>query len=121
MLSCDFTENRFITIKNDSKNTIFCFISNVDINNIARIKQMNAATEINKNEFAFLVPVTKGKWEEYIERCDNKKARLYIIAKDSIDKYGWQNIYKNNIYSKKYLFTIQDLENINWEITYEEK
>lgn len=118
LLSCDYTENRFITIKNDSKNNILCFISKVDINYIASISEMSSATEINKNEFAFLVPITRGNWEDYIEKCDIKKARVYIIAKDSVDKYGWKDIYKKGIYNKKYLFTIQDLENINWEITY---
>lgn len=120
IFSCDFTENRFIIIKNDSNNNILCFISKVDINNITSISDMNAPTEINKSEFAFLVPITRGKWEDYIEKCDVNKVRIYIIVRDSIDKYGWKNIYKNNIYNKKYLFTIQDLEKINWEITYDD-
>ncbi len=116
--SCDITENRFVAIKNDSKNNILCFISKTDINNMNSVSEMDNATEINKSEFAFLVPITRGKWEDYIEKCDAKKARIYIIEKDSINKYGWDKIHKNNIYNKKYEFTIGDLEKINWEITY---
>lgn len=57
-------------------------------------------------------------WEEYIKTCDNQKIRYYIIKKDSVDKYGWKTILSNNIYNKKYLFTIEDLDKINWEIEY---
>jgi hypothetical protein len=57
-------------------------------------------------------------WEEYIKTCDNQKLRYYIIKKDSVDKYGWKEIFKKNIYNKKYLFTIEDLNKINWEIEY---
>lgn len=117
-LSCDVTENRFVTINNNSKNNISCFISKVDLNHIKNISEMSSASEIKSNDFAFLAPITRGTWEEYIEKCDAKKARIYIIVKDSIDKYGWENIYKNNIYNKRYIVTIQDLEKISWEIEY---
>lgn len=117
-LSCDFTENRFVTIKNESKSDIVCFISKIDINYIKNVSEMNSATEINKNEFAFLVPVTKGKWEDYLEKCEMKKARIYIIVKDSIDKYGWGDIYKKGLYNQRSLFSIEDLEKNDWKIVY---
>ncbi|MEY4037975.1 MAG: hypothetical protein RIR67_285, partial [Bacteroidota bacterium] len=47
--------------------------------------------------------------------------RYYIIKKDSVDKYGWKEIFKRNIYNKKYLFTIEDLDKINWTTTYYSK
>jgi len=58
------------------------------------------------------------KWDVYFESIDDKKVRLFIIKKDSLDKYGWKEILKNNIYNKKYLFTIEDLDKIKWEIEY---
>jgi len=62
--------------------------------------------------------VNKLTWEEYIKTCDSQKIRYYIIKKDSVDKYGWKQIFKKNIYNKKYLFTIEDLDKINWQIEY---
>lgn len=117
--SCDLTENRFITIKNNSKDNIFCFISKIDLNNIKSIAEMNSIAEIKKDEFAFLIPTVRGKWESYLDKCENNKARVYVVIKDSVDKYGWNNIYIKNIYAKKYLFSISDLEKINFEINYE--
>lgn len=58
------------------------------------------------------------KWDVFFESVENKKARLFIIQKDSVDKYGWKEIFKKNIYNKKYLFTIEDLDKINWQIEY---
>jgi hypothetical protein len=58
------------------------------------------------------------KWDVYFESINDKKVRLFIIKKDSVDKYGWKEILKNNIYNKKYLFTIEDLDKIKWEIEY---
>jgi hypothetical protein len=61
------------------------------------------------------------KWDVYFESIYDKKIRLFIIKKDSVDKYGWKEILKKNIYNKKYLFTIEDLDKINWIITYDSK
>jgi hypothetical protein len=83
---------------------------------------MNSPSEINKNEFAFLFPKTfLSSWTRFLENCNNKEARIYIVAKDSLDKYGWDKIYENGIYNKKYLLTIEDLDKIDWEITYDGK
>lgn len=58
------------------------------------------------------------KWDVYFESIDDKKIKLFIIYKDSVDKYGWKEIFKKNIYNKKYLLTIKDLDSLNWTITY---
>lgn len=61
------------------------------------------------------------KWDVYFESINDKKIRLFIIYKDSVDKYGWKEILSNNIYTKKYLFTIEDLEKTKWKIEYKGK
>ncbi|MDD5150460.1 MAG: hypothetical protein PHC28_08240 [Flavobacterium sp.] len=58
-------------------------------------------------------------WDNYFNSLEDKKARLFIVQKDSVDKYGWKEIFKKNIYNKKYLFTIKDLDSLNWTITYD--
>ncbi len=58
------------------------------------------------------------KWDVYFESIYDKKIRLFIIKKDSVDKYGWKEILKKNIYNKKHLLNIEDLNKTNWEIEY---
>ncbi len=118
-ISCDITDSRFLRIENKSKNSIVCFISKVDISSIKDVSEMDAVIDVNIDESNSLaLHGMKSRWEDYIEKCDIKKIRLYIIATDSVDKYGWKKIFKENIYNKKYLFTIEDLDKINWEIEY---
>ena len=61
------------------------------------------------------------KWDVYFESIDDKKIRLFNIYKDSVDKYGWKEILSKNIYTEKYLFTIEDLEKMKWKIEYKGK
>jgi hypothetical protein len=61
------------------------------------------------------------KWDVYFESIDDKKIRLFIIYKDSVEKYGWKTILSKNIYNKKYYLTIEDLDKMNWEIEYKGK
>lgn len=58
-------------------------------------------------------------WETYLRRTNDKKVRLFVIPKDTVDKYGWRIVFKNQIYFKKFKFSIEDLEKRNWEFTYE--
>jgi len=83
---------------------------------------MDAVIDVNINESNSLVlHGMKSRWEDYIEKRDSKKIRLYIIVKDSVDKYGMNNIFKKNIYNKKHLFTIEDLDKLNWVFAYKGK
>lgn len=58
-------------------------------------------------------------WKRSIKSIKDKKVRFYIVEKDSVDKYGWKYINDNTVYNKKYLLTLKDLKNMNWEIIYE--
>lgn len=57
-------------------------------------------------------------WGDFIEKSKDNKLRLFLIDKDSIDKYGWEYIHANNIYNKKQLLTKEDLEKIKWNVVY---
>lgn len=107
-------------IINDSQSDVICFLSRKSFEK-SGFSDLHSTTEIIKNGFGSLIPRNFGGWEEYIEECDMKKARIYVIATDSVDKYGWDKIYEKGIYKKKYLLTIEDLDKINWEITYDGK
>jgi hypothetical protein len=73
--------------------------------------------DLIKNDFGMINPIRQS-WEEYINQCNGNLIRLYIIKQDSINKYGWEKIRATEIYNKKYLFKINDLDQINWSINY---
>lgn len=118
LYSCDFRENRFITISNDSNSIIYTFYTN---NDISKNGGNTSYEELINSKSVGMNVIERPTWEEYLKSCDNHKIRFYIIKKDSVDKYGWNNIYTNEIYNKKYLFTIEDLNKINWKIIYDDK
>lgn len=136
--SCiDKIDKRNLIICNNSNKVIYSVISSNDsIYNLGNYDdfvykgnyiytkegdiKMVGFTAINPKE---KLPSNGGstKWDVYFESIYDKKIRLFIIKKDSVDKYGWKEILKKNIYNKKYLFTIEDLDKINWTITYDGK
>jgi hypothetical protein len=118
--SCmDITDSRCIITHNKSKNSIYCFYLEHELTKIDSLPKYSFPpneTRAKDEDRNFIV---KPRWEEYIKTCDNQKIRYYIIKKDSVDKYGWQKIFSNNIYNKRYLFTIEDLDRLKWTITYD--
>ena len=117
----DITDNRCIITHNKSQKSIYCFYLNRDLIKMDGPPKYSFPpyeTKANSDDCNLIV---KPRWEEYIKTCDEQKIRYYIIKKDSIDKYGWKEIFSKNIYNKKYLFTIKDLDSLNWTITYDDK
>jgi len=120
LTSCmDINDSRGIITHNKSNNSIYCFYLQHDLTKMDSVPQYSFPpheTKANEDDINLIV---KPRWEEYIKTCDNQKIRYYIIKKDSVDKYGWETIFRKNIYNKKYLFTIEELDRLNWTIAYE--
>jgi len=117
--SCmDITDSRGIITHNKSNNSIYCFYLQYDLtkDSVPQYSFPPHETKANEDDINLIV---KPHWEEYIKTCDNQKLRYYIIEKDTVDKYGWETIFSKNIYNKKYLFTVEELDHLNWTITYE--
>ena len=114
---CDRFENRHLFVKNDSKSAIVCIITKKELNLTGK-KDISFGEEVEVNKEGSVDP-GKSSWERFIEECDGQKLRFYIISKDSISKYGLDTILKKNMYIRKDYFTIEDLEKINFHITYE--
>lgn len=131
--SCDKLDTRNLLVKNSSNKIIYSILSENDSMNGAGFyyEYQNDFDETKRGDYDapfIFTEIKKGQiianhdrprfWDNYFNRLEDKKARLFIVQKDSVDKYGWKTIFKKNIYNKKYLFTIEDLEKINWEIEY---
>ncbi len=65
-----------MTIINDSKNTIVCFLSEKDITEMKGVFDMHSPSEIRKNDFAFIgADSFKGSWTRFLEKCKDKKGK----------------------------------------------
>ena len=117
-------DTRDIKIYNNSNCIVYCLKSDSDYFTYPYIDYKKSGIEnLNKiNVDSFIIyPENPRNWDEYIKSAKNGKVRLFFISKDSIDKYGWQKVLINNIYTKVYRLDIDDLKKCNWEITYNTK
>jgi len=58
-------------------------------------------------------------WDITIENSKDNKLSFFIVIKDSVEKYGWDSVYKKSLFSKKYLIDIKFLKDTKWTIIYQ--
>lgn len=133
--SCFFerNDNREILVINNSKSAIYSILSKDGImhsSNYYYEFQENFEEKIRKEYDApFVFEVIKPGdsvanhdtpryWDKYFEKLIDKKATLFIVQKDSVDKYGWKEVFKKEIYNKKIYLTILDLNRNDWRVIY---
>lgn len=121
----------YLTTNNESNNSIFSIISfNNDMSSSSYYYEYQEGYEKGENDFPFIFeeiePNTQYEnhdtplfWDNFFELSKDKKIRLFIISKDSVDKYGWKIIFKKQIYNKKYELSKEDLEKLDWKVTYQ--
>ena len=132
--SCDKYDSRELLVKNSSNKLIFSILSKTDNMNEAGFyyEYQNGFDETKRGDYdvPFIFEEIKNGqtignhdtprfWDNYFNELEDKKARLFIVQKDSLDKYGWKEIFKKNIYNKKYYLTMKQLDSLNWTITYD--
>ncbi|MDD2799354.1 MAG: hypothetical protein PHV20_12250 [Bacteroidales bacterium] len=126
LASCVFDrvkDNRRVFISNRSHINAYFFISENDSlyffanqkdfsiceYNLIRPRETEELQEIPPN------------WEEYLENCSGNKMRIIVVLSDSVDKYGWRDVLKNNIHSKIYRYSLEELQEIDWKIEFNGK
>lgn len=116
--SCmDKIDLRKFKVNNNSGVNIYTIINHRDIDTISDYGSIGDFTDsINGNmEKEIDRPID---WGTYINKSQYHKFRLYIIEKDSVEKYGWKGIASKGVYNKKYLLDIDTLDSLNWTIEY---
>nr|WP_315153057.1 hypothetical protein [uncultured Flavobacterium sp.] len=131
--SCDKVDTRELVVKNNSDKVIFSIFSENDKMNDAGFyyEYQNGFDETKRGDYDapfIFTEIKKGQiianydtprfWDTFFNTLEDKKARLFIVEKDSVDKYGWKTIFKKNIYNKKYFITLEKLDSLNWQIEY---
>lgn len=130
---CDKLDTRDIFVKNNSDKVIFSIFSDNDNMNNAGFyyEYQDGFDESKRGDYDapfIFTEIKKGQivanydtpryWDTFFNTQEDKKARLFIVEKDSIEKYGWKEIFNKNIYNKKYLITLEQLDSLNWQIEY---
>jgi hypothetical protein len=121
LVSCnmDTTENRMITFYNKHSEIYYCFFYNKELSLEGYyLDKHNFHPELVKQDSKCLLDIVRPRWETYINQSSDKKLKIYVVAKDSVDKYGWKNIFAKNTFNKKYNLTIDNLEKLDWGIVY---
>lgn len=131
--SCDKLDTRDIFVKNSSDKIIYSILSENDNMNDGGFyyEYQNGFEESKRGDYdaPFIFQQIKSGqqfanhdrpryWDTFFNRLEDKKARLFIVEKDSVDKYGWKTIFSKNIYNKKYFITLEKLDSLNWQIEY---
>src|SRR6187431_1797055 len=116
LVSCmDTTENRMITFYNKHTEVCYCFFYNKELSSEGYyLDKHSFYPEIVKQDSSCLLDIVRPRWEKYINESSDKKLKIYVIEKDSVEKYGWENIFVKNIYNKRYNLTIDDLDKLDW-------
>lgn len=56
--------------------------------------------------------------ETYFDNYPDKKGKFYLFSLDTLKKYTWKEIKEKNNYLKRYDLSLDDLDSLNWTITY---
>ncbi len=62
---------------------------------------------------------SQNKWDYLLKEHSDKILRIYIISEDSLSKYGMCNVFKQQIFMKRFDLTYDDLEKLNWRVVYD--
>jgi hypothetical protein len=117
-ISCDFDVSLKLKNNSDEKIAIEYQVMNIQ-DSILDSKYCDKTKHdiIGKNGEKILR--TQNKWELSLKNHPEKILRVFIINKDSLDKYGLCKIYSKQIFSKRFDLTYEDLEKMKWIIIYE--
>lgn len=114
-------DKRDITVINKTNRSIYYYYSSNDsIGGDKLIYKTLDCFIIQKYDYRVLCDKPRN-WTSYIENGTNMKMRIFIILKDTVDKYGWEEIKLKNIYSKVYKVDMEYLAINKWCINYDGK
>ena len=118
----DKNDRRNVLIVNKSDTPIYCFYSETNTfkyyYNLHEKLDFDSKLMILPNSSDHLLDKPRS-WDVSEEDSFDHRMRFFIITKDSVDKYGWEKVAENNIYTKRYEYNIEELDSLNWTIVYE--
>lgn len=120
----DKIDNRNIKIANNTDIAIYCLLSKNDQFPAMRQSYNDSTLNdflIEPHSINDLDDSPIQSWDGYINNSVDQKCRILIYSKDTITKYGWKEVKDKDLYIKKYLLNIADLDSIEWKIYFSGK
>ena len=98
--SCDPVDHRELLVLNNTKGDVYWLFSENDTFKKPHLRDDLDSIEINKNG---IIRSYSPTWDERISRSMNHKLALFIVKKDTVEKYGWEKTF----IMQKYYIKIQ--------------
>ncbi len=106
-----------LTLKNISGETIYYDCYNV------------SASEVNSSNLYFyqLIELKNNsnyqRCKYYIQQFKTGEEKIWILIykKSTIENYSWEEIQEQNLYDKRYSFTLDELNAMNWQLVFDGK
>ena len=130
LTSCDYWDNRLMIV-NETNLPLFFDYSQVDSiegegRNIYEPFRIvyNQDTLWSESNY-FVAPMSEQKvfvfnttWPLLINNRYTYNGQIYIFIfdADTLQKYDWEDVKMNNRYFKKYRFTVEDLQKLDWKV-----
>ena len=110
--SCDPVDHRELKVRNNTKGNIYWLFSENGTFKRPYLRDDMDSIAIYKNG---IISSFSPTWDERINRSTNKKLVLYIVMKDTVQKYGWEKTYELSKYYKKLIVDMNFLDRNNWQ------
>lgn len=127
LISCEAknTENchKVITIINNSNKILYISESynypNIDDYKNLASPLISGSPKIEPNETRAYVPVRDCIEYTYANQIPSGIMMFYVFDGEILETQGWDYIKTNDLVLKRYDLTLENLENLNWTITYD--
>ena len=130
MSSCDPADNRLKLVNNSNTDIYFFYSCDTLLNNLDMFKSgyyydsKGDSTYISSNHFiekkTFRNIPNRGfnAWKHYLNNCKDQKIYFFIFNDSIVSKYSYDEIRDKRLFEKCLIYTLNDLKQNNWTITY---
>ena len=88
------------------------FYDTIDHNGVDKIFEPESSIHANSTRSIFAP-----SWRNMIKyQCPNQRMHLFIIARDTIGVYSWDEIVARQLYIESFEFTIAELDLLKWTV-----
>lgn len=132
LTSCDPSDNR-LNIKNNSSDPIYYTYSSEDELDGKDIRiginiDLSEASGKTPDNYYLISPkstanaaLTSQMWEAIANESKDGKVYFFFFLKDTLTKYGWEEIVIGTKYAGKASYTINEMKKRGWTINYPAK
>ncbi len=102
----------YIKVQNSTNDTVLCYDSYSYPDTLISFDKPLLQT-VTPQSYTKLI--SKKEWKEVLPK---DTISIYILSKDTVNKYSWDKIRSDYNILKRYDLSLDDLEKQNWTVTY---